>query len=81
MFISPDPAEEEREFDDHVCMAICYCGVHSHNPNRHGTCHKPPKGIEGCRLDKPSNLADKTRPVELKDITNDEDEKKMRFVI
>ncbi len=48
MVISPNPEEEEREFDYHVCTPIWYCDVHSHNPNHHGTCYKPPKGIEGC---------------------------------
>ena len=50
-------------------MSILRCGIHTHCM----TCHKPPKGITGCRLCLPAGMKSSTSPVELVDITATED--------
>ncbi len=71
MLISPNPLEEREEFKDHVCNTVCYCGIHSHDAHCSGTYHKLRKGIEGCQMDKPINLLEKTKPVKLVDMTQE----------
>ncbi|KAL7549323.1 hypothetical protein ACHAWF_017111 [Thalassiosira exigua] len=73
--VPPDPMTEQEAFKDHTRTTVCYNGIHGHSSIRHGTCHQPPRGIEGCRLNKPSNLAESTRPVQLKDVTPETEEK------
>jgi len=71
--IPPDPLKKE-EFENHVYTTVSDCGIHSHKWNSIGTCHKPPRGLTGCRLNKPDNPIYRTGPVQLKEMTRTEDE-------
>ena len=75
MLISPDPLKQPDEFKAHVNTTVCYCGIHSHDSHRSGTCHKSPKGIDGCRLTRPLDTMECTKPVELIDTTTIEKQK------
>ena len=62
MLIPPNP-KETIEFDDYVHTSVCSFGIHTHDKNISGRCHKPPKGITRCALTKPSGLTEKTKPI------------------
>ena len=65
MLIHPDPVNDKDAFEEFCHTGTCRCGIHSHCM----TCRKPPNGYIGCRLAKPSGLAEKTGVVELVDTT------------
>jgi hypothetical protein len=68
MMIPPDPKEVEK-YNDYTNTAITSVGIHYHEKDITGRCHKPPKGITRCSLSKPSRLIDRTKPVQLIDCT------------
>ena len=68
MLTQPDPTNG-KEFNDFVHTSICSFGIHTHDKSITGRCHKPPKGINQCALTKPSGLIDKTKPIQLIDLT------------
>ena len=55
MLIHPDPVNDKDAFEEFCHTGTCRCGIHSHCM----TCRKPPNGYIGCRLAKPSGLAEK----------------------
>ena len=57
MLIHPDPVNDNDAFEEFCDDGTCRCGIHSHCM----TCRKPPIGYIGCRLAKPSGLAEKNR--------------------
>ena len=69
MMIPPCPLKDRDNFEEFSQMSILRCGIHTHCM----TCHKPPKGITGCRLCRPAGMKSSTSPVELVDITATED--------
>jgi hypothetical protein len=47
--VSTPPAPiHKKEFNDFVHTTICSFGIHAHDKNITGDCHKPPKGINQC---------------------------------
>ena len=68
MLTPPDPMCQ-KEFNDFVYTSICSFGIHTHDNSISGRFHKPPKGIKQCALTKPSGIVDKTKPVQLIDLT------------
>jgi len=68
MLTPPDPMNE-TEFNDFVQTSICSLGIHTHDKSITGICHKPPKGINQCALTKPSGLMDKSKPLQIIDLT------------
>jgi hypothetical protein len=68
MIVPPDP-KDIKAFNDYFNTTIIAIGIHSHNKRITGRCHKPPKGLTHCSLTKPSGLIDKTKAIQLIDIT------------
>ena len=65
MMIPPCPFTDRDNFNEFAQMSILRCGIHSHCM----TCHKPPKGVTGCRLCRPAGMTPSTSPVELVETT------------
>jgi hypothetical protein len=70
MMVPPCPLNDRNSFLEFAEMCICRSGIHTHCM----TCHKPPRGITGCRLCRPAGMVSSTAPVQLLDVTEDEEE-------
>ena len=68
MLVMPDPENDRASFEHFTRACVCQTGIHTHC----FTCMKPPNGYIGCRLCKPSGDIEKTKPVELIDVTKPE---------
>ena len=80
MLVPPDPLIE-NEYNNFVHTSICSFGIHTHDKYTTGRCHKPPKGITRCALTKPSGLIDQTKPVQLIDLTSQQQNPSEKVII
>jgi hypothetical protein len=66
--VPPSLVEDSEGYHHHVC-ANCLCtNMHTHS----FTCHKPPTGHDGCRMNYPCEHCEKTCPVQLSKDAEDE---------
>jgi hypothetical protein len=70
MMVPPCPLNDRDSFLEFTEMCICRSGIHTHCM----TCHKPPRGVTGCRLCRPAGMVPSTAPVQLLDVTEEDDE-------